>query len=211
MSEVTFNKDIAIVVQGPLTYYNNIIDTYKNCKSNVIISTNDTNKKAIDTIKANGFEVIVNPIAPIAGRANFNNQVVNTYSGIVKAKTLCFKYILKIRSDIFIDKFIDLLNKFKLDTVYFPAYHNYDGGYLCEHMMFGEIDFMLKLWNVPLSTSKLAPERQLTARFDSINTGYKIDFIFPLLYHYKIMAYWPKHEKYLNEYEKDHLFLYERK
>lgn len=211
MIEDYFNKDICILVQGPITFYESIIKSYHNYKENVLISTNDTNKIVIEELQAAGLNILINKIALFSGRANFNNQVLNTFNGLVKAKEMGFKYVLKIRGDIFIDRISDLINTFDLNTIYFPAYHNHDGGYLCEHMIFGEIDFMLSLWNIPLSVSDIAPEIQLTEHFDKISHNYKIDFIFPILYNKQILAYWAKYKLYLNEYEKDRLFIYTRK
>lgn len=210
MKKASFENNICIVVQGPLTYINEIIHIYKPFKDNVIISTNDNSEKTLKLLNENNFKFIINEIALYSGRANFNNQVKNTFEGIEEASKLKFKYILKIRSDIFIDnlaKFINLLDK---ESFYFPAFHNYDGGYLCDHMMFGPIEFMLKLWNIPLSNSNLPPETQLTKRYDEIDLNYNIKFLFPLLYNHDIKAYWMKYRMFLNAYEHDKLFIYEK-
>lgn len=205
--EGMFNKEICVVVQGPIDYIDDIIKTYEQFKNNVIISTNDS---SVDELKSKGFTVLVNPLVP-AGRKNFNNQVNNTLQGILKAKELGFKYVLKIRADLFTDRLEDLINSFDLNKVYFPAYHNHDGGYLCEHMIFGEIGFMKKLWSIPISLANIAPETQITAQYDKIRTIQLIDFIFPILYDEKIMMYWKKYNFYLNDYESDKLFTYEEK
>jgi hypothetical protein len=209
MKKASFNKDICIIVQGPLSYVEEIIETYDSLKDNVFISSNDSEKSEI--LKNHMFNVIVNDYAKYPGRANFNNQVLNTFEGIKKAKELNFKYVLKIRSDIFIDNLCDFINLLERDSIYFPAYHNHDGGYLCDHIMFGEIDFMLKLWNIPLSNSSLPPETQLTRRYEQIDNDFSIKFLFPILYKNNIKAYWKKYEIYLNEYENDKLFVYEKK
>jgi len=211
MKEVCVDKDICIVVQGPITYVNDIIKTYDKFKDNVIISTSETSMDLLQPLLDSGFNVLVNELAIIPGKTNFNNQVKNTFEGVKKAKELGFKCVLKIRADIFIDdlcKFISLLDCKK---IYFPAYHNHDGGYLCEHMLFGSTDFMLKLWDIPVSDSALPPETQLTKKYDEINDGRRIDFLFPILYNHDIKAYWSKYRMFLNEYENDKLFSYEKK
>jgi hypothetical protein len=206
-----FNEKICIVVQGPITFYREIIETYYKIKDNVIISTNDSNQIALKELNLAGFNIVKCELSPISGRANINNQVLTTYLGIIKAKEKGCDYVFKIRSDIFINKVVDLINKLDFDKVYFPAFHQYDGGYLCDYMIFGETDFMLDFWSIPISTSNLPPEIQLTNRFDEINNGRIVDFIFPILYNYNIIAYWAKYDKYLNDYQKDPLFIYERR
>ena len=190
-----FKDDICIVVQGPIDYVDNIIDTYKKFKNNVIISTSKISNHNLQYLSEKGFKLINNELTVNPGRANFNNQVKNTYEGVKKANELGFKYVLKIRSDIFIDDLVEFINSLNKDTVYFPAYHNYDGGYLCDYMLFGPIDFMLKLWDIPLSNSNLPPETQLTLKYLEIKNNDNLDFMFPILYSKKIKAYWPKHQK----------------
>lgn len=211
MKEEFVNDDICIVVQGPITYVNDIIQTYLKFKNNVIISTSETSKELLNPLIENGFTVIVNDLAKIPGKTNFNNQVKNTFEGVKKAKELGFNYVLKIRADIFVDDLVKLINSLDGEKIYFSAYHNHDGGYLCEHMLFGDTDFMLKLWDIPLSDSNLPPETQLTAKYEEINDGRKVDFLFPILYNKNIKAYWSKYRMFLNEYKNDKLFTYEKK
>jgi hypothetical protein len=211
MKKVCFNADICIVIHGPITYIDNIIKTYSGFTSNVIISTNEDSTEILNRLTTNGFTVLSNELAEIPGTTNFNNQVKNTFEGIKKSKEMGFKYVLKIRSDIFFDDLCKFINLLDGEKIYFSAYHNYDGGYLCEHMLFGSTDFMLKLWDIPLSSSNLPPETQLTQKYEEINDGRNIDFLFPILYNYDIKAYWSKYRMFLNEYENDKLFSYEKK
>ena len=139
MKKEYFNNDICIVVQGPIDYIENIIETYEKFKNNVIISTNQIQPHNLQYLYSKGFKVIINELSVNPGRANFNNQVKNTYEGIKMADKLKFNYVFKIRSDIFIDDLSELINSLNQNTVYFSAYHNYDGGYLCEHMLFGPV------------------------------------------------------------------------
>jgi hypothetical protein len=211
MKKGYFNNNICIVVQGPIDYIENIVETYEKFKNNVIISTNQIQPHNLQYLYDKGFKVIINELSVNPGRANFNNQVKNTYEGIKMANKLGFNYVFKIRSDIFIDDLSELINSLNQNTVYFSAYHNYDGGYLCEHMLFGSAEFMLKLWDIPVSNSTLPPETQLTKKYDEISDGCKIDFLFPILYNHNIKAYWSKYGMFLNEYKNDKLFSYEKK
>lgn len=197
---------IGIVLQGEVSYPDRIVSHYN--RRDVILSTNKFTEDAIRKIEFSDIAIqknsLVNP-----GRANFNNQVINTYNGILLAEKLGFEYVIKIRSDIFIyelDRFLSLIDT---NSVYFSAYHNWDGGYLCEHMVAGPIDFMKRLWDIPESNSSLPPEVQLTNKFESIYNKEKIKFLFPILYEHDIVADWPKHQRCLNSYEDDRLFIYD--
>lgn len=211
MTKEYFDKNICIVVQGPITYVDELISSYQQYKENVVISTNYVSENDLEKLIKNNFNVVYNRQANPPGRANFNNQVINTFEGTKKAKDLGFSHILKIRADIFIDNLVKFISYIDKDCIYFSAYHNHDGGYLCEHMLFGKTDFMLKLWDIPLSNSNLPPETQLTKKYEEINSGLEIKFLFPILYENNIKAYWKKKKIYLNQYENDKLFIYEKK
>ena len=200
---------VAIVIQGPNTHPSKIIDCYKS-KNNIIFST--LINEDISSIDNQGFTIIQNKIPRVSGKANFNYQVINTLNGLKKAKSLGYNYALKIRSDITIkeiDKLLDILIKSK-DVIYFSAYHNWDGGYLCEHMNFGHVDNLINLWDIPVSDSEDAPEIQLTKNFNKCFKHIGVKYIFPLLYEYNILSFWEKRNFYLNEYENDKLFVYDK-
>lgn len=201
--------NFCFIVQGPIDYVDELISTYENYKDNVIISTNKISDTDKEKLIENGFNVLINEKLNTPGKKNFNNQVLNTYEGIKLAKDNGFKYVMKIRADITIDKVKELIDNLDFNSIYFSAYHNHNGGYLCEHMVFGDVDFMLDLWNIPISTSSDAPEIQLNRNFKTLNNTKKIKFIFPILYENNIKARWIKYKMFLNEYEKDKLFTYE--
>jgi hypothetical protein len=197
-----------ILIQGPNTHPSEIKKCYRGM--NVIFSTLENSET--ESLSDSGFVIIKNKVPKDAGRANFNYQVTNTYNGILKAKELGYDYVFKIRSDITIKKISKLLSILghPKNKIYFPAYHLWDGGYLCEHMLFGETHLMEKLWNIPLSNSDLPPETQLTQHFFYTLPDVKIDYLFPLLYKYNIMAKWEKRNFYLNDYKTDNLFNYDK-
>jgi hypothetical protein len=201
--------NFCFIVQGPIDYVDDLIKTYKDHKDNVIVSTNHVSNSDMNKLIDNKFIVLVNKKLRVDGKKNFNNQVLNTYEGIKLAKEMGFKYVMKIRSDITLDNIPELINSLDFDSIYFSAYHNYNGGYLCEHIVFGDVDFMLKLWDIPISTSQDDPEIQLNKNFRGIVNGETIKFIFPILYDKNIKARWIKYKMWLNDYEKDKLFTYE--
>jgi hypothetical protein len=202
-------NNIFVVLQGPVDYVDDIIKTYMGYREIMIISTNHINETSIKKLRDNGFKLIINEKIDTPGTKNFNNQVLNTYNGIKVAKELNYDYVLKMRCDIMIPNLGDLLNNLDKGCVYFSAYHNWKGGYLCEHMVFGPTDYMLNLWNIPISTTTQGPEKQLTKHFNTIRTNEVVKYIFPLLYDNNIIANWVKYKKFLNDYKDDKLFTYE--
>lgn len=210
MEDLILNNKICILIQGPLNYYHNIIKSYEPYKTNVIISTNDKSLKALYTLYSKNFTIVNTDLAKYPGRANINNQVKTTYEGVKLAEQIGFEYILKIRSDVFIDDIyflIELLNK---KSIYFPAYHNRDGGYLCDYMMFASTKFMIDFWNIPLTNEDCAPEIILTKKYLQINENDNLEYIFPLLYSNQINAYWAKYKKFFNNYQNDASFTYQK-
>lgn len=197
----------AIIIQGPNTYAEQIKKCYNSFS--VIFSTLENCETS--NLKDSNFIILKNKIPEYPGKANFNYQVINTLNGIKKAKELGYDYVFKIRSDITIkemQKLLDLMISSK-DIIYFSAYHNWDGGYLCEHMLYGHVDLMEKLWSIPVSKSEIAPEIQLTNNLKKEFSNIKIKYIFPLLYDNNIMAYWEKRQFFLNNYKNDELFTYD--
>lgn len=201
---------VCVVIQGPLKFYENIIKTYSKIKKNVVISTNTPNQEEIiEILKSEGFRLKVNEIPKYTGKMNFNNQVINTYSGILYALENEFSYIFKIRSDIFfedIENFIKMLDE---NFLYFPAYHNWDGGYYVDYFMFGDVKFMQKYWDIPLSDSTDAPEKQLLSNFNKIRKNEKIRYMFPIIYENNIQVIWKKNNMDLRDFKKDKLFTYD--
>lgn len=198
----------AIIIQGPNTYGEQI----KKCYSSFSVIFSTLEDSNTDDLQDSDFIIVKNKTPEHSGQNNFNYQVINTLNGIKKAKDLGFDYVFKIRSDITIkemQKLFDLMNSSK-DTIYFSAYHNWNGGYLCEHMLYGHVDAMEKLWSITMSTSEIAPEIQLTNNFKRQLPNTKIKYIFPLLYDNNIEAYWEKRNFFLNDYEKDKLFIYDK-
>jgi len=195
-----------ILIQGPNTHPEQIVKCYSG--HDVIFSTLEGEDTSM--LEENNFIVVKNKRPEHSGHANFNLQVINTLNGIKKAEELGYDFVFKVRSDITIPKISKLLDLMGEpdDTIFFPAYHNWDGGYLCEHMLYGKTNLMKILWDIPESTLPIAPEIQLTTHFKKKLPLIKVDYIFPLLYKYDIFAYWEKRSFFLNNYENDKLFTY---
>ncbi len=205
-----FMYDTAIVLQGPVEYAKEIVDCYSGVKSRVIVSTNLIREDQQEILACKGFIVKKAKTPAHAGKSNFNNQVATTYCGMLAAKEAGFEYALKLRSDIMIDDVFDFVSKLNKSSVYFSARHTHNNrSYLCEHMLFGSTDFMVKLWNIPESTSNDPPEIQLTRHFYSLTKSYEnVKFLFPVIYENQFNAKWLKYKTNFLSFQNDEKFTY---
>ena len=210
---MTLKNTTAIILQGPVEYAQEIVNCYSHIKHKVIVSTNLIDKDQKEILEDNGFFVKKAPTPTNEGRYNFNNQVATTYNGMVAAKEMGFEYALKLRSDIMIDSVVGFIDKLDRSSVYFPAIHNYAGNtYFCDWILFGTVDFMLNLWNIPESTSVEGPEIQLTKRFYSLNKSDKnVKFIFPMMHENEFDFICLKNKSTVSNFQNDNNFIYDKK
>lgn len=197
--------ECCVIFQGNFDgdYHKPIIEKYKNY-DNIIFSSWRESEKNLKECK----NYIIDELPLIPGHSNINYQIKSTQNGIEWAKDKSYKYVLKIRSDILID-LKTLVSFLEEPYVYFSAYHLWCGGYLCEHIIFSDIEYMEELWNIGPYNDNIFPERHVTDRFLQL---YKkpVRYIFPILYENNISAYWTKRNFYLNDYINDNLFVYDR-
>ena len=144
---------LAIIVQGPSLYVNELKNAWKNYKDDIIFSTwIGSENKYFDTDN-----VIFNKFPSTSGHWNFNYQKVSSYNGLLRAKELGYTHAIKVRSDYLPtnDKnFIQLLDFNKINVLCwhyttflwlkFPTFN----GYITDHLMMGPIDEMIELWNI---------------------------------------------------------------
>jgi len=206
-------NDVAIILQGPILYSEEIVDCYKKVRNNIIISTNYIDENQEKILLDNSFFITRAKTPKIPGKYNFNNQVATTHCGVISAKAKKFKYCLKIRSDIMINNVDLFIEKIEKDKTYFSAIHTHDSNtYLCEHMIFSDTVFMEKLWDIPESNANKPPEVQLTKRFlDLKNSGDDVKFLFPIIYDNEIEVNWIKYNKNLKDFQYDEKFSYDTK
>lgn len=160
------NNKIAIVVQGTSNYVQEVKDTWKDFKCNLIFSTWKGSEN-----KYNSSDIVIfNDEPSLPGPFNFNYQKISTYNGILKAKNLGYTHVLKIRSDYIPTnpkEFIKLLDLNKLNflkwcyTTFLWLEYPTLNGYLDDHFVFGPIDYMLKLWDIKENFC-FSPEIMLT-------------------------------------------------
>ena len=151
-------------------------------------------------------DVIFNEKPEEAGTGNLFYQHKTTMSGLLKAQELGFENVLKIRSD-FIVKDIDrLINSFTHQLNFF-FWHNYNGGYICDYFMAGEIELMIKLWKKKSDEGYNFAERMITENFFEMGLKEE-DFEFYLnKLNKKNDIFWTKYDKFLSSYKSDELAL----
>lgn len=97
---------LAIVIQGPIITDNSFtLETVKLYKQHfpnalIILSTwSDEQQSAVSLIEILDKQVLLNAKPDYAGISNINLQIVSTKAGVIKAKELGAKYVLKTRTD----------------------------------------------------------------------------------------------------------------
>lgn len=99
-----------IVIQGPTNYASQLVEDYKHI-NNVVWSTwIDEPEENIKLIESKGIKVIQSNKPKFPGYMNVNYQTLSTYVGIDYLKKQGVKEILKVRSDLKINKIKTLLD-----------------------------------------------------------------------------------------------------
>lgn len=164
---------IAIIIQGPDTYHDELYNHYiTNLKiKDIIFSTWEGSKSRFPiTIKS--------PKPDVPGYGNSNLQFYGTCAGTTLAKTLGYKYAVKIRPDFLIndvDKFLSIIDK---DKMSFLAYHNWNGGYLIDYIIGAPVDLLISIMNEDTSLSPDFAERQLFQRIKKHNVT-EVNYLLP--------------------------------
>ena len=169
-SKFKLNNEVGIVIQGPVIekddFTLNTIKLYmKNMSgAHIILSTwDDISETFIRKIKALNVDVICSSLPQNRGRGNVNLQIKSTMVGIVRAKELGMKYIMKTRTDqriyksdvieylLNLQKLFPLqgdgvkLNQRIISTSYDSFKYRFYG--VSDMFMFGEIEDMIKYWD----------------------------------------------------------------
>jgi hypothetical protein len=190
------NKDLAVIIQGPS---NHVIDLKKSWEGyNLIWSTwigeeGKYDKKDI---------VLFNEIPIDRGVQNIALQKTSILNGILKAKELGYKRVLKWRSDLLPSNAQKLVNTFKKNCINFLTWHN-TGKYFIDYFTEGDIDDIFNIWNLPTIHGPY-PEKILT---DNIffNNFLNFNFIGEELNETNDI-YWAKYNINLSSYKKEECY-----
>lgn len=210
---------ISVIYQGTTSYCNQIPKIKRDIIDDIIFSTwDDEPKENIDILISKGYKIITSKKPENFGFHNINLQTTSTLEGIKKSKN---DYVLKIRSDMIIDpieKFLNIL--FKKNKMSFLCFHDYNSGYVCDYINYGnKIDMMLWWDYLQKGASNTPPEIQLLKNFlNKKNISYEyynypkikniFDFFLLDIDKQNVNINWLKNKINLNSYLNDKLFFY---
>lgn len=185
------NLDVSLIIQGPVNYYLQIIDSYKGIKNVLWCTWEDESKESINAIKEAGIYVHLIKKPLNTGYWNINFQCKSTYEGILKSKELFnTQYYLKVRSDFKISNVSLLCDRFiaKKEMINFLGWANEEGGFFLDYLVFGDYKRMKNYWRFQddKNNGRPCPEIFLMKRFfDNNHLPYEIKLQysskFPLL------------------------------
>lgn len=189
------NREAAIIIQGPIVYDDDF--TFRTVcyysilfpESKIILSTWEEEKEhsKFERFYTLPVEIVLSSPPQEKGVLNINYQVKSTYAGILKAKELGYKYVLKTRTDfrLYADDCLSYLHTLsemfpskgsahKRITILQPfldiAY------YIPDYILFGDTDDMLNFWDAgtlyPNHTEGLNPEMLMFTRYIKILGSY---------------------------------------
>jgi hypothetical protein len=162
----TGQREVGIIVQGPLILKEDLtyetLCLYKKLFPDVtvILSTwIGSDRKSLEKIKTLGIETVLSKKPEKAGWGNINLQMISTNAGLLRAKELELRYVLKTRTDFriysstAISFLVSLLKKFP--TAEGTSRVVISDIATCRHRIygatdifqFGEISEMLTYWN----------------------------------------------------------------
>jgi hypothetical protein len=191
-------NDVAIVIQGASSHVDLLKEKYKNF--NIIFSTWVGNEH----LYKNDDVVLYNEIPVNKGPANFNLQKVSTLNGIKKAIELKYKYILKIRSDMFLTNTNNFFNILDFEKLNFLCWHHHEvyrncKGYLVDYFMFGKSEDMYSLWDIDDFSWCVVPEIFITNKYIKDLKDKPINFLLERLNNENDVC-WIKNNLFLSSY-----------
>jgi len=142
--------DISILIQGPVKYYKDVIDSYRGIKNVLWCTWDDEPEAAIKDIQVAGIFVHLIQKPQYTGYWNVNFQCKSTYEGLLKCKELYnSKFYIKIRSDFKISNISLLCQRFilKEEHINFLGWANMLDGFFLDYIVFGNYNNMCKYWN----------------------------------------------------------------
>ncbi|WP_343707624.1 hypothetical protein [Flavobacterium sp.] len=141
--------DVSIIIQGPVKYYKEVIDSYKGIKNVLWCTWEDEPEEEIRVIRESGIVVHLIQKPKYSGYWNVNFQCKSSYEGLLKSKELFdSNYYLKIRSDFKITNVPLLCKRFvlKREQINFLGWANMLEGFFLDYIVFGNYDSMSKYW-----------------------------------------------------------------
>jgi hypothetical protein len=178
-----------IVIQGPTTYFEQIVPAYKDI-DNVVWSTWDDEPLGnIEYIKQH-MNVVLNKKPIVSGHLNINFQTTSTIGGLYFLKEKGVEEVLKIRGDVLPNNPKLFLQKLKgkqasflaiakegvrKDLYYELVYPHYSHDYPVDLVVYGSIQNMINTFDFLVDQSYPIPPESLIAY--NLLEGLRTDFI----------------------------------
>ena len=192
---------IALIIQGNSPY----VDEYKKLYSNniniLLIFSTWKGKEYLYDLSDN---VIFNKIPEIRGIQNLNLQKTTSLNGLLKAKSIGIKNVIKVRDDCFIQNINKLINSIDFNYINFLFFCNYKRNnihfkYFVDYIQCGKVDDLINVWNFNSEKNDNYAEYHLTKHiFNNIDIK-KIRFIGNIITKNNEI-YWKKRNIYLSTY-----------
>jgi hypothetical protein len=138
-------KDSVVVIQGPIRIDPKFME--KSINWDIIWSTWEG-----ENVSTN-FPVVYNKKPAIFGKQNVILQSTSTYNGVLKAKELGYKYVLKWRSDQYptnFETFISFFNKNSTNVLFYNMSYYVGIPYYVDYFSFSSVDDTLRIWDPDL-------------------------------------------------------------
>lgn len=169
-------SDTVILITGQLTneFTDRLIKCYSNIKDKLVSTWNYTDKDIIQKLKSNDFMVILIDDETIKkDQHKHNRQLLPIRNGILEAKRLGYKYVLKSRNDVFSNDFERFLTvtqhlyKEKIMAIS-GIFTKPAGAYFLDILVCGSVDNMLKMFVVKDPGNKRAFEPYLIETYTNM-------------------------------------------
>jgi hypothetical protein len=181
-----------IVIQGPTTYVEHIVEVYKDLPNVVFSTWEDEPEEKINFLKSNNIEVIQSKKPQNSGYLNVNFQTLSSYAGLEYLKSKGITEGLKIRSDlkpndikllldILKGKSISFLSICKPDVrplYYELVYTHTSFDFPSDLLLYGSIDNLINCFNFQSPDDLVVPPESLIAYNYLTNSGieFKLDY-----------------------------------
>ena len=102
-------NDTCIIITGLIldAYIDSLLFTYRDIKNKMIVTWKDQDNKLLQKLENNGFMIVLNDYPK--KKCSVNYQTKNIYTGLLKAKDMYFKYIIRMRTDVYSDDFLKFM------------------------------------------------------------------------------------------------------
>lgn len=167
------NSECCVVIQGPTVA--EYVKKNKECWSGFTIIFSTWENSDVSAYDLESDIVLFNKFPDTPGFGNWNYQRISSLNGVIKAKELGFKRVLKWRSDFMTNNASKLFSLFDKNKLNFYAFIPHDNGYITDYFFEGDTNEIYEILNFE-STGSFA-EKLLTKRIFDLGLINKTNFI----------------------------------